>query len=86
MDRTSYLHIYYNQWLVTDGYMGNAELTGSDLQNMPSKKELKSEETKRAIVSAAGQLFADRGYEAVTMREIAKAAGCSHTTIYIYYK
>ncbi|MGZ4135110.1 MAG: TetR/AcrR family transcriptional regulator [Tumebacillaceae bacterium] len=53
---------------------------------MPSKKELKSEETKRAIVSAAGQLFADRGYEAVTMREIAKAAGCSHTTIYIYYK
>lgn len=52
----------------------------------PSKQELRSEETKQAIVTAAGQLFADRGYDAVTMREIAKKAGCSHTTIYLYFK
>nr|WP_255807494.1 TetR/AcrR family transcriptional regulator [Cohnella mopanensis] len=35
---------------------------------------------------AAGRLFAGRGYDVVTMREIAKEAGCSHTTIYIYFK
>jgi AcrR family transcriptional regulator len=53
---------------------------------MPSRQEIRSEETKRAIMTSAGQLFAQRGYDAVTMREIAKAAGCSHTTIYLYFK
>lgn len=53
---------------------------------MPSRQEIRSEETKRAILAAAGQLFATQGFDQVTMREIAKAAGCSHTTIYIYFK
>jgi len=53
---------------------------------MSTKQEQRSEETKTSILSAAGTLFASRGYDAVTMREIAKAAGCSHTTIYIYFK
>jgi len=53
---------------------------------MRSRQEIRSEETKNAIITAAGRLFAEQGYEAVTMREIAKAVGCSHTTIYIYFK
>lgn len=53
---------------------------------MASRQEQRSEETKRDIVSAAAKLFANRGYDAVTMREIAKEAKCSHTTIYIYFK
>lgn len=53
---------------------------------MSSKQEQRSEETKRSILAAAGLLFASRGYDSVTMREIAKEAGCSHTTIYIYFK
>lgn len=53
---------------------------------MATKQELRSEETKNAILDSARKLFARRGYDAVTMREIAKEAGCSHTTIYIYYK
>ena len=52
---------------------------------MGSKKELRSEETKRMILKAAGKLFSEKGYDAVTMREIAKEAGCSHTTIYLYF-
>ncbi|MGD8188519.1 TetR/AcrR family transcriptional regulator [Brevibacillus ginsengisoli] len=51
-----------------------------------SRQEIRAEETKQAILLAAQQLFAVRGYDSVTMREIAKAAGCSHTTIYLYYK
>lgn len=51
-----------------------------------NKQEIRSEETKRSIREAAGKLFISRGYDAVTMREIAKEAGCSHTTIYLYYK
>lgn len=52
---------------------------------MATKQELRSEQTKRSILAAAGALFAERGFDAVTMREIAKKAGCSHTTIYIYF-
>jgi AcrR family transcriptional regulator len=53
---------------------------------MPSRQEIRAEETKQAILEAAGRLFTDRGFDAVTIREIAKEAGCSHTTIYIYFK
>ncbi|WP_044640355.1 TetR/AcrR family transcriptional regulator [Risungbinella massiliensis] len=53
---------------------------------MVSRQELRSEETKRGILSAAGTLFAEKGFDTVTMREIAKKAGCSHTTIYLYFK
>lgn len=52
---------------------------------MSGIQELRSEETKRKILAAAGALFSERGFDAVTMREIAKKAGCSHTTIYIYF-
>lgn len=45
-----------------------------------------TEEMKAAIRNAAAALFADKGYAAVTMREIARAAGCSHTAIYLYFK
>ncbi|MGF9908151.1 TetR/AcrR family transcriptional regulator [Brevibacillus porteri] len=53
---------------------------------MASKQEIRSEETKRAILTAAADLFATRGFDTVSIREIAKAAGCSHTTLYIYFK
>ncbi|SFL65348.1 transcriptional regulator, TetR family [Paenibacillus sp. 1_12] len=50
------------------------------------KQGERAEETKRSIAESAAKLFTARGYEAVTMREIAKDAGCSHTTIYLYFK
>ena len=53
---------------------------------MKSKQEQRSEETKKQILQSAGKLFAKKGYDAVTIREIAKDAGCSHTTIYLYFK
>ena len=56
------------------------------LSEMLTKQELRSQETKKEILTAAAQLFATKGFDSVTMREIAKVAGCSHTTIYIYFK
>lgn len=53
---------------------------------MKSKQEKRSEETKIMILESARNLFATKGYDAVTIREIAKNAGCSHTTIYLYFK
>lgn len=49
-------------------------------------KERRAEKTRRAILQAAADLFGRRAFTDVTMREIAKEAGCSHTAIYIYFK
>ncbi|GIP40622.1 hypothetical protein J31TS4_39020 [Paenibacillus sp. J31TS4] len=51
-----------------------------------TRQEQRAEETKRAILDSAGRLFAEKGFQAVTMREIAKDAGYSHTAIYLYFK
>lgn len=53
---------------------------------MKTKQEIRAEQTKEDILTAAGKLFAKKGYDSVSMREIAKEAGCSHTTIYIYFE
>ncbi|MFD2132152.1 TetR/AcrR family transcriptional regulator [Pseudogracilibacillus auburnensis] len=53
---------------------------------MVQKQLTRSERTKQDIVNAAGKLFSKRGFDVVTMREIAQEAGCSHTTIYIYFE
>lgn len=53
---------------------------------MANRQEIRSEETKKAILTAAAELFSQKGFDAVSIREIAKAAGCSHTTLYIYFK
>lgn len=37
------------------------------------------------ILIAAKELFSKKGYEQVTVREIAREAGCSHTSIYAYF-
>lgn len=37
------------------------------------------------IAEVAGQLFSDKGIAGVTFDDIAKAAGCSRTTVYAYF-
>ena len=42
--------------------------------------------TRDRILEAASSLFAEKSFQEVGIREIAKRAGCSHTTIYLYLK
>ncbi|MEJ2696699.1 MAG: TetR/AcrR family transcriptional regulator [Candidatus Sulfobium sp.] len=44
-----------------------------------------SAESKRCILEAAGQLFAEAGYADTTIRKVAARAGLSVGTIYLYY-
>src|SRR5690625_1070592 len=41
---------------------------------------------KERILEAASDLFSKKGYHAVSVREIAKRADCSHTSIYVYFQ
>lgn len=49
------------------------------------RREREKAEVRRAILGAARELFVERGYEAVTMREIAKRIEYSPTAIYLHF-
>ncbi|MBG6092379.1 TetR/AcrR family transcriptional regulator [Actinomadura viridis] len=52
---------------------------------MTETKAVKSEQTRALIVETALRLFRERGYEATTMRVIAKEAGVSVGNAYYYF-
>lgn len=45
-----------------------------------------AKDTKQRIIQQAAVLFQKKGYDTVGVREIAKAANCSHTALYLYFK
>lgn len=47
---------------------------------------VKEVQAKDRILIAAKELFSKKGYEQVTVREIAKEANCSHTSIYVFFE
>jgi AcrR family transcriptional regulator len=51
----------------------------------PSRRVERKEKLRSEILAAAGKMFADRGYEAVTLREIAKEIGYTHAVIYQHF-
>ncbi len=53
-------------------------------RSRPYRSELRAEQaaqTRRRVVSAAAQMFAERGYRATTLSDIARAAGVSTKTV-----
>jgi AcrR family transcriptional regulator len=48
-------------------------------------RERKKASTRRSLVDAAARLFAERGVEATTMDDIARAAGMSRTSVFNYF-
>jgi AcrR family transcriptional regulator len=45
----------------------------------------KKERTKKEIIEAAKRIIHDKGYEAVTVRNLAEGTGYSHTNLYYYF-
>lgn len=58
--------------------------TAEDVQNSGERRD-KKDRTLRALADAAVSLFTERGYDAVTMADIATAAGVSRRTAFRYF-
>lgn len=50
------------------------------------RREQEKQELRQAILTAAGELFLERGYEHFSLRQVAERIGYSATTIYLYFK
>src|SRR5882724_63968 len=51
----------------------------------PNLRDLKKRQTRQAIMDAALRLFAERGFERVTVVQIARAANVSEATVFNYF-
>jgi AcrR family transcriptional regulator len=49
-------------------------------------REQKKQQTRAALVAAAAQLFAEKGYDKTTVADIAAAAGVSTRTFFSYFR
>jgi len=44
------------------------------------------DELRRFILDTAREVFVERGYENVSMRELAERIGCTHGTLYVHFR
>ncbi|MFJ3958615.1 TetR/AcrR family transcriptional regulator [Arthrobacter sp. NPDC090010] len=51
----------------------------------PGRRERKKAATRRAIADAALEMFLDRGFDAVTIKEVAERADVSLATVYAHF-
>jgi AcrR family transcriptional regulator len=55
------------------------------ISKSPSRRVERKERLRGEILAAASKMFADRGYEAVTLRAIAEEIGYTHAVIYQHF-
>lgn len=57
----------------------------ADVTKPTGRRELRKLETRQRLADAAAQLFAEHGYDAVSMSDVATAAGVAVQTVFNYF-
>src|SRR5712691_10845950 len=55
-------------------------------QAIRHRQEREKQELRQSILTAAGELFLEQGYERFSLRKVAERIGYSPTTIYLYFR
>ena len=55
------------------------------MSTTPKRKRLKAEQRRAQLLDAANELFAERGYEGVSVEDIARAAGVQRGLVHHYF-
>jgi AcrR family transcriptional regulator len=55
-------------------------------QAIRHRQDQEKQELRQAILTAAGELFLEQGYERFSLRKVAERIGYSPTTIYLYFR
>ncbi len=53
---------------------------------MVTRRTLQAQQTRQAVLDTARRLFAERGYDATSLQEIADAMGVRKANVYYYFK
>lgn len=64
----------------------DGQKTGRERSGRPPRTAQQSAQMRQRVIEAARGLFAQEGFEAVSMRRIAAAAGCAPMTLYAYFR
>jgi len=64
----------------------STKIEGTTMPSKPNKHELKTQETRSLLLSAAEEVFARDGYEKAELGEIARLAGRTKGAIYAQFK
>ncbi len=64
---------------------GRAAQGGAPGRAAPGRREAHKQATRQALQQAADRLFAEQGYGATTVRDIAEAAGVTERTFFRYF-
>ena len=68
------------------GTRGGAAAEAAPVRGAPSGRAARSADRREAILSAALDEFAERGFEAARLDDVAKRAGIAKGTIYLYFR
>jgi AcrR family transcriptional regulator len=70
---------------VTKGVGGAATGAAEPVEEQPGLRERKKQRTRQLIADTARRMFGERGFEDVTVAEVARAAEVAEKTVYNYF-